>query len=184
MHEATNAPAPPELWALCLQQLAQDLPEQQFNTWIRPLVPQVQEDLGKLTLWVANRFKLDWIRAQYSGQIQGLLTRFSGRDMQLELAVTPKEAPVKSSPINQELDRFLEPLRQVVPEESDQAFKTRLNSTLTFDTLIEGSANRMGRAAAMHVASSLGQLYNPLFIYGGVGLGKTHLVHALSLIHI
>jgi chromosomal replication initiator protein len=180
MHEATNAPAPPELWALCLQQLAQDLPEQQFNTWIRPLVPQVQEDLGKLTLWVANRFKLDWIRAQYSGQIQGLLTRFSGRDMQLELAVTPKEAPVKSSPINQELDRFLEPLRQVVPEESDQAFKTRLNSTLTFDTLIEGSANRMGRAAAMHVASSLGQLYNPLFIYGGVGLGKTHLVHAIG----
>ena len=58
--------------------------------------------------------------------------------------------------------------------------KPRLNTALTFDTLVEGTANRMARAAAMHVASSLGQLYNPLFIYGGVGLGKTHLMHAIG----
>jgi chromosomal replication initiator protein len=65
-------------------------------------------------------------------------------------------------------------------DEPSPGFKNRLNTALTFDTLIEGTANRMGRAAAMHVASSLGQLYNPLFIYGGVGLGKTHLVHAIG----
>jgi chromosomal replication initiator protein len=160
--------------------LARDLPEQQFNTWIKPLVPQFQDDLNKLTLWVANRFKLDWIRAQYGSQIHALLQRLSGRELQLELAITPKESPVKSGPINQDLGPLLEPLRMPAPDEIDAGFKTRLNSALTFETLIEGSANRMGRAAAMHVASSLGQLYNPLFIYGGVGLGKTHLVHAIG----
>ena len=74
-----------------------------------------------------------------------------------------------------------EPVGLGVPEEAAGApFKSRLNTALTFDTLIEGTANRMGRAAAMHVSSSLGQLYNPLFIYGGVGLGKTHLMHAIG----
>ncbi len=180
MQEALDPPLAPELWTRCLEQLAQDLPEQQFNTWIKPLIPQLQADVNKLTLWVANRFKLDWIRAQYSEQIHGLLRRLSGREMSLELAITPKQTPVKSSPINQDLSRLVEPSRLLPADEPDSGFRTRLNSALTFDTLIEGSANRMGRAAAMHVASSLGQLYNPLFIYGGVGLGKTHLVHAIG----
>ncbi len=180
MQEAFDPPLAPELWTLCLEQLAQDIPEQQFNTWIRPLVPQFQDDVNKLTLWVANRFKLDWIRAQYSQQIHGLLTRLSGREMVLELAITPKREPGKHSPINQDLTRLVEPLRLPPADEAEAGFKTRLNAALTFDTLIEGSANRMGRAAAMHVASSLGQLYNPLFVYGGVGLGKTHLVHAIG----
>ncbi len=180
MQEALEAPLTPELWARCLEQLAQDLPEQQFNTWIKPLVPQFQEDLNKFTLWVANRFKLDWIRTQYSQQIQSLLRRFSGRDLYLELAITPKISIANNGPINQDLGPLLEPMRSMPSDDSELGFKTRLNSALTFETLIEGSANRMGRAAAMHVASSLGQLYNPLFIYGGVGLGKTHLVHAIG----
>jgi len=180
MQEALEAPLTPELWARCLEQLAQDLPEQQFNTWIKPLVPQFQEDLNKFTLWVANRFKLDWIRTQYSQQIQSLLRRFSGRDLYLELAITPKISVANNGPINQDLGPLLDPMRSMPGDDSELGFKTRLNSALTFETLIEGSANRMGRAAAMHVASSLGQLYNPLFIYGGVGLGKTHLVHAIG----
>ena len=180
MQEAFDTPQVPELWVRCLEQLAQDLPEQQFNTWIRPLVPQLQDDLGKLTLWVANRFKLDWVRAQYSRQIQSLLSRFSGRDIQLELAITPKEEPAVHKPINQDLGAFVEPARLIAHDELEAGFKSRLNTALTFETLIEGSANRMGRAAALHVATSIGQLYNPLFIYGGVGLGKTHLVHAIG----
>jgi chromosomal replication initiator protein len=180
MQEALEAPLTPELWGRCLEQLAQDLPEQQFNTWIKPLVPQFQEDLNKFTLWVANRFKLDWIRTQYSQQIQSLLRRFSGRDLYLELAITPKISVANNGPINQDLGPLLDPMRSMPGDDSELGFKTRLNSALTFETLIEGSANRMGRAAAMHVASSLGQLYNPLFIYGGVGLGKTHLVHAIG----
>ena len=180
MNEALSTPQHPDLWLGCLDQLARDLPEQQFNTWIRPLVAQLSPDLSRLTLMVANRFKLDWIRAQYGAQIQALLERLSGHPIVLELAITPKERTVKAGPINQDLSPLTEPMGLLPVDEPNPGFKNRINTALTFETLIEGTANRMGRAAAMHVASSLGQLYNPLFIYGGVGLGKTHLVHAIG----
>jgi chromosomal replication initiator protein len=180
MNEASDTTLGPDLWLSCMNQLARDLPEQQFNTWIKPLTVQLSPDLSKLTLMVANRFKLDWIRAQYAQQIQAMLERLSGQTIRLELVITPKEKPVRTSPINQDLSPLTEPLGLMPADEAANGFKTRLNAALTFETLIEGTANRMGRAAAMHVASSIGQLYNPLFIYGGVGLGKTHLVHAIG----
>ena len=180
MNEASDTTLGPDLWLSCMNQLARDLPEQQFNTWIKPLTVQLSPDLSKLTLMVANRFKLDWIRAQYAQQIQAMLERLSGQTIRLELVITPKEKPVRTNPINQDLSPLTEPLGLIPADETGGAFKTRLNAALTFETLIEGTANRMGRAAAMHVASSIGQLYNPLFIYGGVGLGKTHLVHAIG----
>ena len=171
------------LWQSCVDQLAQELPEQQFNTWIRPLVVDVVPDLSKVTIQVGNRFKLDWIRAQYAGRISALLEKFSGQKVPLELALAIREAQVKSTALVRSFESFgaVEPPAIGVPEELAGApFKNRLNTALTFDTLIEGTANRMGRAAALHVSSSLGQLYNPLFIYGGVGLGKTHLMHAIG----
>ena len=171
------------LWQTCVDHLAQELPEQQFNTWIRPLAAEVAEDLSKVTIQVGNRFKLDWIRAQYAGRISTLLEKVSGHSIPLELALAPREAPLKSAPLTRSFEGagVPEPVGLGVAEELAGApFKNRLNTALTFDTLIEGTANRMGRAAAMHVASSLGQLYNPLFIYGGVGLGKTHLMHAIG----
>jgi chromosomal replication initiator protein len=171
------------LWQSCVDQLAQELPEQQFNTWIRPLVVDVLPDLSKVTIQVGNRFKLDWIRAQYAGRISALLEKLTGQKISLELALAIREAPVKSSPMVRSFEGsgVAEPVALGVPEEVAGApFKNRLNTALTFDTLIEGTANRMGRAAALHVSSSLGQLYNPLFIYGGVGLGKTHLMHAIG----
>jgi chromosomal replication initiator protein len=169
------------LWQSCVDQLAQELPEQQFNTWIKPLHVDVQEDLSKVTIYVANRFKLDWVRAQYSTKIAGLLEKMHGQAIQLELAITPREVPIKSgsmhvkSPVaSMDEPSFVgEDLRSGGP-------KNRLNSMLTFETLVEGTANRMARAAAMHVAGTPGHLYNPLFIYGGVGLGKTHLMHAVG----
>ena len=171
------------LWQSCVDRLAQELPEQQFNTWIRPLTAVVAEDLSRVTLQVGNRFKLDWIRAQYGARIAVLLEKISGYHIPLELALAPRETLVKSTVLirNFEGSGIPEPAGLGVAEDIAGApFKTRLNTALTFDTLIEGTANRMGRAAAMHVASSLGQLYNPLFIYGGVGLGKTHLMHAIG----
>ena len=171
------------LWQSCVDHLAQELPEQQFNTWIRPLTAVVAEDLSKVTLQVGNRFKLDWVRAQYAARIAALLEKISGYHIPLELALAPREAPAKSTVLIRNFESFgtPEPVGLGVAEDVAGApFKTRLNTALTFDTLIEGTANRMGRAAAMHVASSLGQLYNPLFIYGGVGLGKTHLMHAIG----
>ena len=159
-----------DLWQSCVDQLARELPEQQFNTWIRPLVVHIAPDFSKVTIHVGNRFKLDWIRAQYAGRISTLLEKFSGQKVLLELALAIKEAQVKSTIFVKSFESFgfIEPLAIGVPEElAGMPLKNRLNTALTFDTLIEGTANRMGRAAALHVASSLGQLYNPLFIYGG-----------------
>ncbi|MGE4240077.1 chromosomal replication initiator protein DnaA [Ramlibacter sp.] len=169
------------LWQACVEQLAQELTEQQFNTWIKPLVAQVSEDFSKVTLFVANRFKLDWVRAQYAGRIAALLEKLYGQPVQLELAITPREAVVRTyaAPATSMPALTAEPA-EIEDDPSAAAFKTRLNTALTFDNLVEGTANRMARAAAMHVAGTPGQLYNPLFIYGGVGLGKTHLVHAVG----
>ena len=175
MSEASVQNLSQDLWQNCVDHLAQELPEQQFNTWIRPLVVNVAADLSKVTVLVGNRFKLDWVRAQYAGRISALLEKISGQSIALELALAPREVPVKSAPLVRSFDgsNIPEPIALGVPEEAAGApFKNRLNSALTFDTLIEGTANRMGRAAALHVSSSLGQLYNPLFIYGGVGLAR------------
>lgn len=169
------------LWQACVEQLAQDLPEQQFNTWIKPMSAQVTDDFSKVTLFVANRFKLDWVRAQYAGRIAAVLEKLYGQPVQLELAITPREAAVRT--YSAPAVAANAPVAESAEPEEDPGtggFKTRLNTALTFDTLVEGTANRMARAAAMHVAGTPGQLYNPLFIYGGVGLGKTHLVHAVG----
>lgn len=168
------------LWHSCVEQLAQELPEQQFNTWIKPLTARVATDFSRVTLFVANRFKMDWIRSQYSQRIAAHLEQTYGHPIQIELALTPRESA----------NRTVLPARQAIPEGIEPAVaaeelssglsKTRLNTALNFNNLVEGTANRMARAAAMHVADAPGVLYNPLFVYGGVGLGKTHLMHAIG----
>ncbi len=169
------------LWQSCVDQLAQELPEQQFNTWIKPLSAQVLEDMSKVTIFVANRFKLDWVRAQYSHRIATLLEKMYGQPVQIELAITPREAPVRATVVQKIIESTpLEESPEFGEERGGGGPKNRLNSMLTFETLVEGTANRMARAAAMHVATMPGHLYNPLFIYGGVGLGKTHLMHAVG----
>ena len=169
------------LWQGCVEQLAQELPEQQFNTWIKPLHAVAASDLSKLTILVGNRFKLDWIRAQYAARITALVEQLNGQPITVELALAPKEPVVRSSFSRISTESEILPERFQATEDSiGTGFRSRLNSALTFSSLVEGTANRMARAAAMHVASIPGQLYNPLFIYGGVGLGKTHLMHAVG----
>jgi chromosomal replication initiator protein len=180
----TTTPSPDAgqaLWQACVEQLAQELPEQQFNTWIKPLNASLSEDFSRIHIEVANRFKLDWIRAQYAGRLAALLQQLYGQAIQIDFLLAPKEAPVRPA-----VSRILsepEDLSPPVGTAADtglQSFKNRINTSLCFDSLVEGTANRMARAAAMHVANVPGQLYNPLFIYGGVGLGKTHLMHAVG----
>ena len=177
----TGPDAGQSLWLSCVDQLAQELPQQQFNTWIKPLSAQVMDDLSKVTIFVANRFKLDWVRAQYSGRIAALLEKLYGQAILVELALAPRETTVKyyAAPRSSE-PIAMEELAELGEERLQNGPKNRLNTGLTFDTLIEGTANRMARAAAMHVSGTPGHLYNPLFIYGGVGLGKTHLMHAVG----
>jgi len=154
---------------------------------------ELKEDASKLVVFVGNRFKMDWVRAQYLQRISQLVEKLYGQPLSIDLTLTPREA--QTAPIGISPSHPLSPGALVVQsitqvsgdtvpfradDKASQASKNRLNVSLTFQSLIEGTANRMARAAAMHVASSPGQLYNPLFIYGGVGLGKTHLMHAIG----
>ncbi len=179
------------LWQACVDQLAQELSEQQFNTWIKPLTAQVTDDLSRMTVFVANRFKLDWIRAQYASKIAAMAEKIYGQSVIVELALAPRETPLRSTPsvVMSDTDvprdsgggmNGMGGMGGMGEEAATNGFKNRLNAGLTFDTLVEGTANRMARAAAMHVSGMPGHLYNPLFIYGGVGLGKTHLMHAVG----
>ena len=170
-----------DLWQSCLSLLAQEIPEQQFNTWIRPILAEFSPDQAKITLFVANRFKLDWVRAQYSQRISAVLEKTYGQPVSFELVLTPRDIAARSfsRPNNAEPQDLVEDLEGLEDRNVGPA-RNRINLALSFESLVEGSANRMARAAAMHVASFPGQLYNPLFIYGGVGLGKTHLMHAIG----
>ena len=186
------------LWQRGCERLAAELPEQQFNTWIRPLVAGVSVQDGvdgapnTVILRVPNRFKLDWIRAQYANRIEAVLTELSGAPVRLELAVTPSKAEAPAMPLRRSNPVAAAALavgalglaapagHASVRPGAPAATLHRLNAALTFDTLVPGRANQMARTAALHVAGAPGAMYNPLFIYGGVGLGKTHLVHAVG----
>ena len=172
----------PDFWQACIDQLAQEVPENQFRTWIKPLSAHLAEDFSKVTIVVGNRFKLDWIRAHYSSRVAVLMAQLVGQPVQVELVLVARGTVSKSHHVPKKLS---EASMVTAPPEASQPSapelpKNRLNLALTFDALIEGSANRMARAAAMHVANMPGQMYNPFFIYGGVGLGKTHLMHAVG----
>lgn len=187
-----------DLWQRGCERLAAELPEQQFNTWIRPLPAADVSDEGPagavVTVRVPNRFKLDWIRNQYAGRIEAVLTELAGRPVRLDVTLAPREAstPPKpfvlggAAPIGQVLNGHATSTDPVLGREPRPgaapplAPRGRLNAALTFDTLVPGRANQMARTAALHVAGAPGQMYNPLFIYGGVGLGKTHLIHAVG----
>jgi chromosomal replication initiator protein len=172
-----------DLWQRGCEQLAAELPEQQFNTWIRPLPPAdvaINGQSAVVSLRVPNRFKLDWIRSQYAGRIEDVLTRLAGQPVSLQLHLLPATAkPVGGPPALAALPSALARAAESSARASALPMH-RLNAALTFDSLVAGRANQMARTAALHVAGNPGHMYNPLFIYGGVGLGKTHLVHAVG----
>jgi chromosomal replication initiator protein len=186
-----------DLWQRGCDRLAAELPEQQFNTWIRPLPSADVSERGDATLVslrVPNRFKLDWIRDQYSRRIETVLSELAGKPVRLELLLAPREhpaAPAAGAGNGAARTPYAGALAHVLngapvgvaanaPLAATNASRNRLNTALTFDTLVPGRANQMARTAALHVAGAPGQMYNPLFIYGGVGLGKTHLIHAVG----
>jgi chromosomal replication initiator protein len=230
-----------DLWQRGCERLAAELPEQQFNTWIRPLAafavlstalstadqtteaqnqangtdgglgpaaPAVLSDahVDVMVVQVPNRFKLDWIRSQYAGRIEAALAHAAGKPVRLELSLAPRSDNA-AAPAAGRAPGFTTGFNNVAalasaalersssgspyannsgshrPAPQNQAPATtphRLNLALTFDSLVAGRANQMARTAALHVAGAPGAMYNPLFIYGGVGLGKTHLVHAVG----
>lgn len=160
------------LWDACLRRLEQELPAQQFNTWIRPLSPEVAAaDSSTLTLAAPNRFVLELVRERFSARIEKLAAEASGRELGLQLVLARgAEAPARSASPNPRAN----------DESPGASERARLNRTFTFESFVTGKANQLARAAAVQVAENPGISYNPLFIYGGVGLGKTHLVQAIG----
>jgi chromosomal replication initiator protein len=185
-----------DVWAVCLEKLAQDIPENQVNTWLKPVSIEFDASLRVVTLWIANRFKLDWIRSQYLLKILHILQAVLARPVDIQLALRAQAATAsntshargsvsRATNLPSEGDSKLYQPNESSPHLSSnlseaEGSRNRLNSTLLFDNLIEGTANRMARSAGLHIANMPGSLYNPLFIYGGVGLGKTHLMHAIG----
>jgi chromosomal replication initiator protein len=160
------------LWHRCLTQLEAELPEQQFNTWIRPL--QAVEDGRTLRLLAPNRFVVDWVNENVVARISELLDAVSSEPgPEIVLEVGSRAASVAPTPIG-----FAAQQRAV--KEPPAVLGSRLNPDFTFTNFVEGKSNQLARAAAFQVAENPGRAYNPLFIYGGVGLGKTHLMHAVG----
>jgi chromosomal replication initiator protein len=160
------------LWDACLRRLEQEIPAQQFNTWIRPLAPEAGDASDILVLTAPNRFILELVRERFAARIERLAAETSGRPLglRLVLARVAEVAPVRAQAPT--------PLRGVeAPTVQERA---RLNPAFTFDSFVTGKANQLARAAALQVAENPGVSYNPLFVYGGVGLGKTHLVQAIG----
>lgn len=157
------------LWIRCVRALEAELPEQQFNTWVRPL--QVLEGAGALKLLAPNRFVVDWVNANLLPRIGELLARQSTGDA----PIITVEVGSRSAPVPAPLNSPVRPRRA-----EGLVVGARLNPDFSFGTFVEGKSNQLAKAASLQVAENLGRAYNPLFLYGGVGLGKTHLMHAIA----
>ena len=194
-----------ELWQQCVDLLRDELPAQQFNTWIRPL--QVEAEADALRVYAPNRFVLDWVNEKYLSRLLELLSeRADGPAPSLSLLIGSKR-PASALP-SASMARAQQPAQTTAPAaaiaeprplpdtpvadapaprsertvqvEGGLKHTSYLNRTFTFENFVEGKSNQLARAAAWQVADNPKHGYNPLFLYGGVGLGKTHLMHAVG----
>jgi len=150
-----------------MRDLQAELPEQQFNTWIRPL--QAVEDGVTLKLLAPNRFVVDWLNQHYLGRIEELIGGSGGAN-QVVVEVGSRRSTAAPAVV----------AARPAPPSTVAPVVSRLNPEFVFDKFIEGKSNQLARAAAFQIGENPGKSYNPLFIYGGVGLGKTHLMQAIG----
>ena len=194
------------LWSECLDRLKEDLPAQQFNTWLRPLQGEHKEDA--LHLYAPNKFVLDWVQEKFLGRIEDLVKELGpndrkGNEIAIKLrigSIESKKSPsafktdkkpvadvkeaTQTSARRTDTDQSAKVTEKVVDRrvevEGSIKHQSFLNNAFTFDTFVEGKSNQLARAASVQVAENPGGAYNPLFLYGGVGLGKTHLMHSVG----
>lgn len=181
------------VWQSCLYVLQDELPSQQFSMWVRPLQAESTDDT--LTIYAPNRFVLDWVREKYLHRINELLVEICG-DEAPELRFDVGSKPVLATQNNGLSSDKATPLatpEQVTATANSQpkvaekvepapksAHKSNIKENYTFDNFVEGKSNQLAKAAATQVADNPGSAFNPVFIYGGTGLGKTHLLHAVG----
>jgi chromosomal replication initiator protein len=181
-------------WQSCSAQLEQELTPQQYSAWIKPLTPLDYED-GRLRIAAPNRFKLDWVKAQFASRITSLAAQYWESTVEVLFVLDPRNAPKKQGAMpsgnsvvsnghavgqhdgHQEIPQRV---TETAVDNTPRRDLSRINTALTFESFVTGKANQLARAAAIQVANNPGVSYNPLFLYGGVGLGKTHLIHAIG----
>ena len=193
------------LWQKCLEQLENQLNAQQFNTWIRPL--QAIEDEQALRLLAPNRFVLDWVSEKFRGEIEQIIANLdepAPQELKFEIgSIKRKPTPkTEADPGNGDKSPQRQQNRSSDQKEATDADSTdndkratmfrrrddgkqvnhisNLKEEFTFDTFVEGKSNQIAKAASIQIGENPGSAYNPLFLYGGVGLGKTHLMHAVG----
>ena len=175
-------------WDICVEQLAAELTTEQLNTWIKPL--QVEETVQSILLFAPNRFVKDWVTDRYLDRIQSFYSQHVGGTFQVTVRVgssglmagatdrvveVPKQtAQVNHQPVSQPK------VREPAVVEGSIKHSNRLNADFRFENFVEGKSNQLARAAAQRVSEKPGSEYNPLFLYGDTGLGKTHLMHAVG----
>lgn len=180
------------LWQQCLARLQDELPATEFSMWIRPLQAELNDNT--LALYAPNRFVLDWVRDKYINNINELLNDFCGSDAPV-LHFEVGNKPISTLTTTSTNFRGQSPSVHNVPAPTlavrpswdnsnkvlpNVAYRSNVNPKHTFDNFVEGKSNQLARAAARQVAENPGGAYNPLFLYGGTGLGKTHLLHAVG----
>ncbi|MGE5623080.1 MAG: chromosomal replication initiator protein DnaA [Bacillota bacterium] len=176
-------------WQSCSAVLEQELTPQQYSAWIKPLVPLDYED-GRLRIAAPNRFKLDWVKTQFASRITALASEHFQMPIDVQFVLDPRAGAKKPAPMPAAAavnnsgpivdmpevhDRV-----DIAMEITTRRDQSKINEALTFESFVTGKANQLARAAAIQVANNPGVSYNPLFLYGGVGLGKTHLIHAIG----
>ncbi|MGS0537121.1 chromosomal replication initiator protein DnaA [Pseudoalteromonas sp. SaAl2] len=177
------------VWQSCLYVLQDELPSQQFSMWVRPLQAESTEDT--LTIYAPNRFVLDWVREKYLNRINELLVEIckdEAPELRFDVGSKPilntqMAAPVVESaaPVNQPAAKQApKAVKQAVEPAPKSGYKSNIKENYTFDSFVEGKSNQLAKAAATQVADNPGAAFNPVFIYGGTGLGKTHLLHAVG----
>ena len=186
-----------QIWSKCVEKLEAELPSQQFNMWIRPL--QAEQSGSSIILFAPNRFVRDWVNEKFVDRILDVVRELEP-EVRYELQVnigTANSAPPVQSNLKESVSlsvrgsqvTSVRAMNQQSSTQSDRAppdvegriqHKSSLNPSFTFSSFVEGKSNQLARAAASQVATNPGGSYNPLFIYGGVGLGKTHLMHAVG----
>ncbi|MCC5852046.1 MAG: chromosomal replication initiator protein DnaA [Alkalimonas sp.] len=170
------------VWKNCLQTLQQELPAQHFSMWIRPLQAASSDDA--LTLYAPNRFVLDWVREKYLNRINELIHDYCGDNaprLRFDVGSRPQAVAENSQSSAAPSQQDAGVSRASMPEPAPKTIvKSNVKASYTFENFVEGKSNQLARAAASQVADNPGTAYNPLFIYGGTGLGKTHLLHAVG----